>query len=87
MGGNHDEIRSLADQIRSKGVTRAYTDWIAHQFTLPFEIQAGYYNQMVEAGYVGSQERRSQIFTWWDRALFSPDQLRKRGSAVDYFWG
>jgi len=91
FGAKDDEITALANDMRTKGINRACTDWVDAQFALPPSLHVPTITQfMIEDGFVrgtppvadtsaqvgGIQRYRHHV--WWHHAITAPDQLKQR---------
>ncbi|MEM6978987.1 MAG: DUF1800 family protein [Planctomycetota bacterium] len=83
FGPTDDEITTLVDEMRSKGVIQACTDWIDAQFALPATSHQDRITAMLAHDNIGQIEPGKGVTNYrdhafWDIVINSPDQLKQR---------
>ena len=90
FGATNATITTLANEMQTKGINRACTDWIDAQFALPASLHTPTITSfMVADGFVnasGAADTSAQVggitryrhHAWWHHAITAPDQLKQR---------
>jgi uncharacterized protein (DUF1800 family) len=83
FGATDSTIASLANDMQSKGITNACTEWIDRQFALapslhvPTALRFMQADNLTVTSQVGSVSRYRH-HAWWHQAITAPDQLKQR---------